>query len=172
MTIDYKASTNTIKNNLDEASTAISPTSIAAGTTSSASATATITVIRNWFSGVDTDGTATIDSAFIRTLTKEGSATAADNHQFIVGNGAKRIIVAIPKSSALSGAKTLKNVFLVSASNTPLEINDTTTTGYKKLANPVSVADARGNDGYIDYDVWVYQPASISPTEEHNIVIG
>ena len=172
VTIDYKASTNTIKNNLDEASTTISPTSIAAGTTASASATASVTVIRHWFSGVDTDGTGTIDSAFIRNLTKEGSATAADNHQFIVGSGAKRIVVAIPKSSSLSGAKTLKNVFLVSASNTPLEISATTTTGYKKLANAVSVADARGNAGYIDYDVWVYQPASISATEEHNIVIG
>ena len=172
VTIDYKASTNTIKNNLDEASTTISPTSIAAGTTASASATATVTVIRNWFSGVDTDGTGTIDSAFIRNLTKEGSATAADRHQFVLGAGAKRVIVAIPKSTSLSGAKTLKNVFLVSASNTPLEISGTTTTGYRKLETSVSVADARENAGYIDYDVWVYQPASISPTEEHNIVIG
>lgn len=177
VTITYKASTNTMKNNLNEASTSINPQSIAAGTTASVSTTAAITVIRKWFYGVDTVGTATIDSAFIRGLTNGGNCETATNKQFVVGSGAKRIVIAIPQKDAndscVNDAKTLKNVFLVSASNTPLEISASTTTGYKKLASAVQVADYRGGDnGKIAYDVWVYQPASISPTEEHNIVIG
>ena len=166
-----------MKNNLNEASTSISPQSIAAGTTASVSTTPAITVIRKWFYGVDTVGTATIDSAFIRGLTNGGNCETATNKQFVVGSGAKRIVIAIPQKDAndscVNDAKTLKNVFLVSASNTPLEISASTTTGYKKLASAVQVADYRGGDnGKIAYDVWVYQPASISPTEEHNIVIG
>ena len=149
---------------------------IAEGSKSSGDKTVTIRGYRKWFYGVDRTGTSEINSAFIRALTNGGNCETATNKQFVVGANAKRIIVAIPQKdttkTSLDAAKTLKNVFLVSASNTPLEITASTTTGYKKLASPVSVADARGNAGYIDYDVWVYQPASISPTEEHNIVIG
>lgn len=141
---------------------------IAAGS-KSATKTVTVTGYRKWFYGVDRDGTGTIDSAFIRGLTNGGNCESATNKEFTTGAGAKRIIVAIPKkvsgTASVDGAKTLSNVILVSASNTPIPDK------YVKQGSTVDVNDAsEGNP--IPYEVWIYQPASISPTEIHKLVIG
>ena len=180
MTVDYTASTNVPTNNLGEASATINPQTIAAGTTNTASSQATITVIRNWFYKIDTgDGTATIDSAFIRSGVKGGNCeTAMDvDHavEFTVGAGAKRIIVAIPRKDTsqnpdpcTNDAKTLTDVYATHLGPTASILSE-----YVKQANPVQVADARGgSNGMIDYDVWIYQPASIGATEVHKYIIG
>lgn len=135
----------------------------------SANKTVTVTGYRKWFYGVDTDGTGTIDSAFIRGLTNGGNCETEVEKQFTTGAGAKRIIVAIPKkvsgTASVDGAKTLKNVILVSASNTPIPDQ------YVKQTSTVDVNDASGNNP-IPYEVWIYKPASISPTEIHKLVVG
>lgn len=135
----------------------------------SASKTVTVTGYRKWFYGVDTNGTGTIDSAFIRGLTNGGNCETGVEKQFTTGAGAKRIIVAIPKkvsgTASVAGAKTLKNVILVSASNTPIPDQ------YVKQGSTVDVNDASGNNP-IPYEVWIYKPASISPTEIHKLVVG
>ena len=140
---------------------------IAAGS-KSASNTVTVTGYRKWFYGVDRDGNGTIDSAFIRGLTNGGNCETAAEKQFTTEAGAKRIVVAIPKTSgkaSVDGAKTLKNVILVSASNTPIPDQ------YVKQTSTVDVNDASGKNP-IPYEVWIYKPASISPTEIHKLVIG
>lgn len=135
----------------------------------SASKTVTVTGYRKWFYGVDTNGTGAIDSAFIRGLTNGGNCETGVEKQFTTGAGAKRIIVAIPKkvsgTASVDGAKTLKNVILVSASNTPIPDQ------YVKQDSTVDVNDASGNNP-IPYEVWIYKPASISPTEIHKLVVG
>lgn len=135
----------------------------------SASKTVTVTGYRKWFYGVDTNGTGAIDSAFIRGLTNGGNCKTGTEKQFTTGAGAKRIIVAIPKkvsgTASVDGAKTLKNVILVSASNTPIPDQ------YVKQDSTVDVNDASGNNP-IPYEVWIYKPASISPTEIHKLVVG
>lgn len=135
----------------------------------SASKTVTVTGYRKWFYGVDTNGTGEIDSAFIRGLTNGGNCETGVEKQFTTGAGAKRIIVAIPKkvsgTASVDGAKTLKNVILVSASNTPIPDQ------YVKQTSTVDVNDASGNNP-IPYEVWIYKPASISPTEIHKLVVG
>lgn len=173
MTVDYTASTNVPTNNLGVASTTINPQTIAAGTTNTASSQATITVIRNWFYKVDTDGTGAIDSTLIRSGVAGGNCeTASSSVEFTVGAGVKRIIVAIPQvnnsDSCTNAAKTLTDVYATHLGPTASIMSE-----YKKQANPVQVADARGgNNGMIDYDVWVYQPASIGATEVHKYIIG
>ena len=141
---------------------------IAAGS-KSASKTVTVTGYRKWFYGVDTNGTGTIDSAFIRGLTNGGNCETNTEKQFTTGDGAKRIVVAIPKkvsgTASVDGAKTLKNVILVSASNTPIPDQ------YVKQTSTVDVNDASGKNP-IPYEVWIYKPASISPTEIHKLVVG
>lgn len=141
---------------------------IAAGD-KSASHTVTVTGYRKWFYGVDTDGTGTIDSAFIRGLTNGGNCETAVDKQFTTGAGAVRIVVAVPKktsgTASIDGAKTLSNVILVSASNTPIPDQ------YVKQSGTVNVNDAAGENP-IPYEIWIYKPASISPTEIHKLVIA
>ena len=128
-----------------------------------------VTGYRKWFYGVDRDGTGTIDSAFIRGLTNGGNCETATNKEFTAGAGAVRIVVAIPKKTSgkasVDGAKTLSNVILVSASNTPIPDQ------YVKQGSTVDVKDAAGENP-IPYEVWIYKPASISPTEIHKLVVG
>lgn len=141
---------------------------IAAGT-KSASLNVTVTGVRNWFYGVDTDGTGTIDSTFIRGLTKGGDCETPTEKQFTTGENAVRIVVSIPQKdtnkASLNNARTLSNVILVSASNTPIPDQ------YNKQSSSVNVEGANGATA-IPYDVWIYKPASISPTEIHKLVIG
>ena len=141
---------------------------IAAGD-KSASKTVTVTGYRKWFYRIDTDGTGTIDSAFIRAGTNGGNCETAVEKQFTAGSGAVRIVVAIPKktsgTNSVDGAKTLSNVILVSASNTPIK------SYYVHQENTVDVNDAAGENP-IPYEIWIYQPASIAATEVHKLVIG
>lgn len=155
----------TPKDNIGGTAT-VSP--IASGS-KSASHTVTVSGYRKWFYKVDTDGTGTIDSAFIRGGVNGGNCETAVEKQFTTGAGAVRIVVAIPKktsgTASIDGAKTLTNVILVSASNTPILEH------YKKQDATVNVNDASGENP-IPYEIWIYKPASISPTEVHKLVIG
>ena len=138
--------------------------------TKSKSGTVKVTGFRKWFYGVDRDGTGTIDSNFIRGLTNGGNCeTTADKTINPTGEGAVRIVVAIPKKTSgiasIDGAKTLKDVLLVSASNTPILDK------YVKQDGTVNVNDVSGENP-IPYEIWIYKPASISPTEVHQIKVG
>jgi len=75
--------------------------------------------------------------------------------------GTKRIIIAVPQSSGLK----------VTAANITSSLNADVTSSYVKQAEPVQVEGANGFTA-VPYDVFVYQPASIDPTEDHKVVIG
>jgi len=77
-------------------------------------------------------------------------------------DGAKRIVVAVPK---VYSGKTVKLVELASASYADI------TNDYKKQASTVSVKGYNNYNSLAEYDVWVYQPATIGSTEKHIITI-
>lgn len=136
---------------------------IAAGTKSKTSSA--ITGYRSYFYGVL--DTATVDapltSALIRdNLTNGGAYNAAKSFTLNGSATSKRIVVAIPSSSTRGG---LSEVILTSAMNTPV------TDSYVKTAKAVKV---EGKDGHtaVDYDVYVYEPASIDAGEVHAIKLA
>lgn len=122
--------------------------------------TGAITGYRQAFWGVDT-GDAAIDSALIRGLTASNGAAAGRTITINATAGAKRIIVAIPQSSNLK----VKSAILTTSMNADITGN------YVKQPDPVSVEGANGYTG-APYDVYVYQPASIDPSEVHQVTIG
>lgn len=81
--------------------------------------------------------------------------------------GAVKVIVAIPTGSGKSscGGQKLTEVLLASASNTPI------TSDYKNIG-VVSVSGKVAGENMKDYDVYVYQPASIDAGEVHTIKIS
>lgn len=136
-------------------------------------ATATMTGWRRMFIGsVATD--AEINETTIKTLDysvqsgaktvtvqKSGGAASGASAGVKLVDGAKKIIVALPPG------RTLKQVNLVSASNTPI------TTDYtKNTYTEVKVSGATAGENLANYTVYVYQPASIDSGEIHNITIG
>ena len=138
------------------------------GKTLTKSATATINGFRPYFYGIlnDTDA---LTSEKVRALTK-GTGNDGGNYNSaktikININGtttAKRIAVLIPSSSNRVGiTKVMKTDGLAT------EI----TGSYVKTAKAVQVADAAGNNP-VDYDAYIYQPASIDPAEVHEISLG
>ena len=76
------------------------------------------------------------------------------------GEGAKQFIIAVPQSSGLK----------VTAANITSSLNADVTSSYVKQS-PVEVEGANAYQS-VPYDIFVYQPASIDPTEDHKIVIG
>ena len=119
-----------------------------------------ITSYRQIFYGVN-DTTDALDSATIRSLTPTNKAAAAMTINSIKAHeGAKRIIIAIPQSSGLK----------VTAANITSSLNADVTSSYVKTG-PIQVEGAEGYTA-VPYDVFVYQPAAIDPTEDHKVVIG
>lgn len=119
-----------------------------------------LTGYRQIFYGVN-DSTEPLTSAIIRGLTAGGKAASATTINSIKAQeGTKRIIIAVPQSSGLK----------VTAANITSSLNADVTSSYVK-GSPV---DVEGADGYtaVPYDVFVYQPASVDPTEDHKVVIG
>lgn len=131
---------------------------IQAGTKSAQ--TGAITGYRQAFWGVDTGDTA-IDSALIRGLTASNGAASGRTITINSKAGAKRIIVAVPQSSNLK----VKSAILTTSMNADITGN------YVKQPDSVSVEGANGYTG-APYDVYVYQPASIDPSEVHQVTIG
>lgn len=124
------------------------------------SQSAALTGYRQIFYGVN-DSTEPLTSAIIRSLTPGGKAASATTINSIKAKeGTKRIIIAVPQSSGLK----------VTAANITSSLNADVTSSYVK-GSPVNVEGANGYTA-VPYDVFVYQPASIDPTEDHKVVIG
>ena len=122
--------------------------------------TGAITSYRQIFYGANSS-TDTITSAIIRSLTPTNKAASAMTINSIKAtNGTKRIIVAIPQSSGLE----------ITSANITTSLNADVTSSYVK-GDTVQVEGANGYTA-VPYDVYVYQPASIDPTEDHKVVIG
>lgn len=128
---------------------------------SKANSTGAITGYRQIFYGIN-DSTDALTSAIIRSLTSSNKAAAAMTINSIKAQeGTKRIIIAVPQSSGLK----------VTAANITSSLNADVTSSYVKQSEPVQVEGANGFTA-VPYDVFVYQPASIDPTEDHKVVIG
>lgn len=132
--------------------------------TLTASCNATFTGWRRMFIGCVTDADAVINEALIKSLSYSTQYKAGDIRIKPSGGtitlvpGVKKIVVALPKG------KTIKSAILESSLNAPI------TSDYKEQKVDVSGATS-GND-MMTYNVYVYQPASIDPSEEHLIVVG
>ena len=135
---------------------------IAAGSVSATTATK-LTCYRNFFYGGLTTSTAEapLTSDLIRGLTKGGAYNSSKILNINAAAGWKRIVVAIPASSARAGI-TLVN--LVSTLNADI------TADYKVVEN----VDVEGADGYtaVAYKVYVYEPAKLDTSERHKITLG
>lgn len=122
--------------------------------------TGAITGYRQIFYGVN-NSTEPLTSAIIRGLTPGNKAASATTINSIKAQAdTKRIIIAVPQSSGLK----------VTAANITSSLNADVTSSYVKQS-PVEVEGANSYQA-VPYDVFVYQPASIDPTEDHKIVIG
>lgn len=115
---------------------------IAAGTKEKT--TSAYAPFRNYFYGA-TEAKPTLDSAYIRTLTKSGKAYAAGSFKINVAAGTQRIAIA-----CISGKTGVTKVINESAMNA-----EVTTTFAKQT---VSVEGANGYSAK-EYNVWVYEPA-------------
>lgn len=116
---------------------------IAAGTKSKT--TAAYTPYRNYFYGATTNKP-TIDSAYIRGLTKSNKAYAAGNVTISVPAGATRVCIA-----CIAGKTGVKKVINQTAMNA-----DVTSTFVK------STVSVEGANGYAakEYNVWTFEPAA------------
>lgn len=122
--------------------------------------TGAITGYRQIFYGVN-NSTEPLTSAIIRGLTPGNKAASATTINSIKAQAdTKRIIIAVPQSSGLK----------VTAANITSSLNADVTSSYVKQS-PVEVEGANRYQA-VPYDVFVYQPASIDPTEDHKVVIG
>lgn len=122
--------------------------------------TGAITGYRQIFYGVN-NSTEPLTSAIIRGLTPGNKAASATTINSIKAQAdTKRIIIAVPQSSGLK----------VTAANITSSLNADVTSSYVKQS-PVEVEGANEYQA-VPYDVFVYQPASIDPTEDHKVVIG
>lgn len=135
---------------------------IAAGSKSKASGA--VTGYRSFFYGVlDTSSADTpLTSTIVRGLTNGGAYNSSKTFTLNGSATAKRIVIAIPASSTRSG---LKEVILTSAMNTPV------TDSYIKTANAVRVEGANSYTA-VDYDIYVYEPATIDAGEVHKITLA
>lgn len=119
---------------------------------------------RSYFYGVlDTSSVdAPLTSAIIRGMTNGGAYSASKTFTLNGSATAKRIVIAIPSNSTRAG---LKEVILTSAMNTPV------TDSYVKTEAAVQVEGVNGFTA-VDYDVYVYEPASIDAGEVHKISLA
>ena len=123
-----------------------------------------ITGYRSFFYGVLDTSTADapLTSAIIRGMTNGGAYSSSKTFTLNGSATAKRIVIAIPSASTRAG---LKEVILTSAMNTPV------TDSYVKTEAAVQVEGVNGFTA-VDYDVYVYEPASIDAGEVHKITLA
>lgn len=131
---------------------------IKSGTTAKATS-AQITGYRKNFGGMDATG-AELTSAWVRENLQAISGSevtwkAADKP------GVTRYILALPVNSG----KSLKSAIITSS------MNADATADYVKQTATVAVEGANGYTA-VNYNVWIYEPASIASTEVHKLTIG
>lgn len=134
----------------------------AAGQIKAGSATANsneLKGVRYMFWGPMTDASAELNSANIRALAHKEEAKAKTLDEFGAGEGAKKVVVAVP-----AGRKITK-VLLTSAMNADI------TSIFVKQGTQSQVEGAEGYTAAA-YDVYVYQPASIGAGETYTVTIG
>lgn len=102
---------------------------------------------------------AALDSAAVRALAHKEANASKTLTTFGAGSGAVKVVVAVP------AGKKITKVLLTSAMNADI------TTTFVKQGAQVSVEGAEGYTAAA-YDVYVYQPASIDPSETYAVTIG
>ena len=122
-----------------------------------------VTTYRKGFYGVDSS-MAELTSEWIRdNLTSMGDGATSHTITWKASDlvGVKRFIIALPTT----GNKAVKSAIITSS------MNADATKDYVKQSTTVKVA---GKNNYlpVDYNIWIYQPASIASTEEHEVKIG
>lgn len=127
-----------------------------------------VTSYRPIFYGMTTSD-ATIDSAFIRGLTKISEAPKARTISFTAANlpGVKKFIVAIPTKSANANINLNVTKAIITTS-----MNADATSNYVKQSTNVDVTGAGTYTTTVPYKVWIYEPAEIASTEVHSVTIG
>lgn len=129
---------------------------IAAGT-KEATASQTLVGVRHMFYGPMTTD-AELNSENIRKL-KHEEASRKTIGTFGAGEGAKKVVVAVPAS--MNVTKVLM----------PSAMNADATASFVKQAGSVQVEGAEGFTAAA-YNVWVYKPAAIDKTETYSVTIG
>lgn len=118
---------------------------------------------RQCFAGGDTTGSE-LTSDFIRD-NLVGKGNGASNRTFTWAAsdlaGIKRYIIALP----VSGGKSVTSAIITSS------MNADATADYVKQTATVQVEGANGYTA-VDYNIWIYAPASIASTEVHSVTIG
>lgn len=135
---------------------------IKAGTTDSVTSKA-IKGYRQCFAGGDVTGSE-LTSNFIRE-NLAGKGNGASNRTFTWSAsdlaGIKRYIIALP----VSGGKSVTSAIITSS------MNADATADYVKQTATIEVEGANGYTA-VDYNIWIYAPASIASTEVHSVTIG
>lgn len=128
-----------------------------AADTKTATATQVLVGVRHMFYGPMTTD-AELNSENIRKL-KHSEAKAGTISTFGAGEGAKKVVVAVPAS--MNVTKVLM----------PSAMNADATASFVKQAGSVQVEGAEGFTAAA-YNVWVYKPAAIDKTETYSVTIG
>lgn len=132
---------------------------------------------RNFWIGSTADATSEINETFVKANLAKVKADGEKKYEIGAGTtsktpgythltlaeNAKRIILVLPASGTY--ARTLSQVLLQSASNTPI------TDSYKSKGQ-IDVGGAIAGQNTIKYNVYVYQPDAIGADEVHDISIG
>ena len=156
VTITYDASTVNPKTNIGND---YPDGKIAAGS-KTATSSGQVLGVRHMFWGAMQDGAADLNSANIRALPNHKATSSGQlASSFIAGTGAKKIVVAMPSD------KTIQKVLLASSMNADI------TSQFVKQSGTVAVEGANAYAA-ANYNVYVYQPASIDAAENYNITIG
>lgn len=127
--------------------------------TCTATSTHGITGYRNMFYGPMATADAALNSANIRALSGKKASATGNLPTFGAGAGAAKIVVAVPTGRRIS------KVIMPSA------LNADVTSLFVKQSGTVSVEGAGGYAG-ANYDVYVYQPASIDSAETYTVTIA
>lgn len=134
---------------------------ITAGTTTQVTSNK-ILGYRKIFAGGDATGSE-ITSDFIRdNLASKGNGAANQTFTWSASDlaGIKRYIIAIP----VSGGKKVTSAIITSS------MNADATADYVQQTETVEVEGANGYTA-VDYNIWIYAPASIASTEVHKVTI-
>lgn len=135
---------------------------IKAGKTSQATSK-TWTCYRRGFYGADAS-MAELTSDWVReNLTSPGNGASNRTITWKAADlvGIKRFIIALP----VSGGKKVKSAIITSS------MNADATADYVQQATTIKIA-GKNNYSSVDYNVWIYEPASIAETEVHEVTIG
>ncbi len=123
--------------------------------------TGNLTGYRASFCGID-NGTGPLTSDLIRGLANQFNYNGGKTYDLTAGDDTTRFIIAVPADNTRAG--------LTSAQITT-SMNAQAKDDYTYTENAVSVEGANKYTAE-SYDVWVYQPAKITPGESHKITLA